>query len=166
MALMILSTALACRATEWDEFAARDASFSIRTPGPLEVSIDTIDTPFGVVRSVRHLHADDERSFGVSYADYPEALLRQSTAAELLDDARERTITSLDAKLLGEETIELGRFAGRSLRLEAAGGAITVQSRLYMVRSRLYHVVAVTRRDEAASPDVRRFLDSFQLLRR
>ncbi len=163
IALAGLVAALACQAPEWQDFIARDASFRVQTPGALVETTDTTETSFGLVRSVRYLHSEDGGSFGVSYADYPRALVRRTNSKKLLDEARERALTSLDAKLVREQNIAFGPYAGRSLLLESAGGTITVQSRLILVGARLYHVVAVTDRDEADSPDVLRFLDSFQL---
>ena len=102
--------------------------------------------------------------YGVSYSDYSESLVKQTSTEKMLDSGRDGALANTQSKLLSESAISLDGYPGREITASSPDGKFTARVRVYLVNSRLYQTIVVIPNEVASSPDVLRFLDSFHLL--
>ncbi len=151
--------------SEWVSVTAEDGTFSFRMPGEATRTTRHLTTPVGPVPVQVHMYQTAEESFMVNYTDYPPEVLGELSVEELLDGARDGAIASSAGMLLEHRSIDLEGVPGRAVRISAAGGEVEVQGRFFVVDTRLYQILATTSTEDATSPRVASFLDSFVLHR-
>ncbi|HLJ94684.1 MAG TPA: DUF1559 domain-containing protein, partial [Gemmataceae bacterium] len=154
----------------WKEFTSKQGGFTVAFPAvPQETNISQ-KSPQGNVEV--HLAMctmpADQGHYQVTYTDLSEALLKQlgvADAARMLDNLPQQTKTLLPgAKPPGEmKKITLNGNPGREFTLELPGKG-PVLFRVYVVKNRVYQLMAMSAKDPASSPDVQRFFDSFKLI--
>lgn len=135
------------------------AGFSVAMPGEAKNEIHTINTDIGPVTLNMYVLETGDWAYIAGYSDYPSF---PNGVAAALDGARDGALKSSQSTLLSEEIISLAGHSGRELRMEGPRG-LTTRLRLVVVGTRLYQVGVVTKKDDAFSPKVRAFLDTFRL---
>jgi hypothetical protein len=102
------------------------------------------------------------RSFGITYSDYPAHVIRATPAEARLNGARDGAVKAVRGRLRSEKRLTLNGFPGRELEIEVGGKGAAV-TRLYAVDSRMFILTVGGPDVKPDDPDVKRFLDSFQL---
>jgi hypothetical protein len=148
----------------WKQFVDKDGGFVVSMPGiPLKQQVIR-KTPVGPLRLVVFVgeRKQEETAFIVSYCDFPELVLKNSSLDKRLDDARNRAVADAHGKLTGEKKVNLEGHPGRELSFEVAGGGV-VHMRFYAVKDRLYQVLVAGSKNRMVARSGDRFLDSFRL---
>jgi len=147
----------------WKEFRSSEGAFSVLMPGTPEESTETLSTEIGPLNLHSFTVNQRERSYGVVYADYPEALVQNTDPEGILDGARDGAVAKVQGKLLSESFIDLDNHPGREIKVESSDRTATLRARVYLVNNRLYQTVWAGPKEDSSSEEVDRFLDSFEL---
>lgn len=147
----------------WKRVSSTEGSFSILMPGtPIERSQTEI-TDFGPVDFAQFLfESADGTEYVVMYADMPEELFEVFAPDEMLDAFAPRIVQKTSGELIHELVVRVDGHEGREVKVRTADGLIT-KMRGYLVGKRNYQVGVVTSPERQFSPDVQKFLDSFEL---
>ena len=147
----------------WKEFSSSEGSFSILMPGEPTEQTKTVNTKAGAIDLHLFIFQQKNVAYFVSYVEYQEELVQANNAEKLLDGARDGAVSNVQGKLLNEVSISLEKYPGREIRIQVPDGKHTIQTRMYLVKNRLYQVMIVTPKEDSFSKDVTKFLDSFKL---
>lgn len=165
-ALLLLSAAAAPAAaqTPWVPYASADGRFEAAFPGEPKIADVTDASGRRKLDLIVEL-ADDEAYF-VSVSYFPPGTQAGVSTAEVLDkiENASRQKEFANATILSREPVTLGRWQGRELAMRNDAGLI-YRARLFWVGTMLYQVVTIVGEARAAQAPVRRFLDSFKILK-
>ncbi len=149
----------------WKRFASTEGKFSVLFPGEPTVIKQAVPYADGQTTEINAFYLErsqEETTYAVAYNDFP---FGDAVPPDLLkrafDTGRDRMIG--DAKLLNEQEITLGKFAGREFKFVNPNGKVT-RARMYYVNGRLYQVMVETLREKYLTKSMEGFLSSFQLL--
>jgi len=155
---------------EWRRFEPDMGGFSALFPGTPEKQTETVPTAAGTIETVFFLVEQGGMGYSVNLADYPEAYFSESDVELMLDGAREGAVLNVGGQLLEENQITLDGHPGRALKIAVDSASspqvedeFLVHARFYLVGNRLYVLQAISTEQSSLSPDIERFLDSFQL---
>jgi hypothetical protein len=151
---------------DWQRVAPLEGGFSVLMPGTPAERKQAADSPMGSIQINTFTLVKDRDEFTVAFTDYPAAILK-SKPETILEGVRIGVEADLQAKLLDERPTSLDGYPGRQYRLEVPasrfpGGGI-YRVRAYLVKQRLYQVVAVTPKATVSSMDSEKFFQSFRL---
>jgi hypothetical protein len=153
----------AADAPEWKEFASREGRFKILLPAaPKTYDLDT-ESDFG--KGVLHMNVSHSGKslYGANYSDFP-AEIKKASLKEIYNSSRDGAVANLKGKLVSEKDIKLGKYPGREVRIDVAGGKQLFRARIYLVEQRLYQVVVLGTPEIATSKETDKFMDSFHLV--
>jgi hypothetical protein len=148
------------------EFASKEGGFSVLLPGtPNETKIP-IPAPPGGKRTTQYLFAVNRGNgaYLVSYQDNPEL---EKVSAEKAQEALKRAQTGVqnmfNGKLMNEKAITFQGNPGREFSTEVPAGPGVCRSRIYLVKGRLYQLIAVGVKEFPTTPEAEQFFNSFKL---
>jgi hypothetical protein len=153
---------------EWKEFTSKDGGFSVSFPSsPKEMTLSQ-PTPLG--KFDFHAFAvelpGNAGGYTVMYFDLPEAMAKQPGVTDQILNTIPQQLKSNapNANLTTEvKKITLGGHSGREFAVEMPGKG-TAHVRVFLVKNRLYQVIAGGAKERLSSPDTQRFLNSFKLM--
>ena len=148
---------------KWIEFSSQEGKFTAQFPSAPNKEVTQAPSPIGPIDSVIIAAQLGEAMFGVSYADYPDKILKDFKLDAGLDGARNGAINNIGGKLVKEEQIT---FAGQKARAfeataTAEGMNLRYESRLFFVSPRLYQLIVVSKAEDKVPSQ--KFFDSFEL---
>ena len=149
----------------WQEFTSAEGSFAIQMPGTPSYEKKNTSTAVGPIDM--HLFSLDlakDAVYIVMYSDYPD-VVAQAPADKVLDGGRDGALANVKGKLVGEQNMSLDGFPGREFTIEIPGKGM-MKLRTYLVRQRLYQIMAVGTNARIDSEDTVKYLTSFRLLTR
>ncbi len=152
----------------WQEFKPANAGFAILMPALAQVEQETLDTLFGQITLIRHAAKFDNMVFSAAYSSLPADLITTYPAEQLLKALQEGGVSDYNGRLLSSKEIKLGDYSGIEVMLEVPdnkrmpGGGV-LRTRLYLVGNVLYEINHLGSKRQSISPDIKRFMDSFQL---
>ena len=160
----------ACAQAEWKEFRSKEGGFTVLTPVTPVYRKQASTTPGGTFEAHLFTATAALLNYAVIYLDLPEAQVAESGPATVLEANRDSFVEGARGKLAADQKVTLEGHPGREFRVERPGDAQApakeYRVRQYLVRNRLYQVIAVSPRVESPSPDQERFLRSFKLLKK
>ncbi len=156
----------------WKEFSSQEGFFSVLLPGTPAQQSQKINTTAGPLDYFTYALQTGLASYFIAYVDFPEVPDDASGVKKILDGGRDGALAIANGKLIAEAEISLKGIPGRALTIEGANALI--KARVYLAGLRLYILMMVTNKEQAASPEsvklyeatVSRFLDSFKLTAR
>jgi hypothetical protein len=98
------------------------------------------------------------------YSDYPETILK-APADKVLDGGRDGALANTEGKLVSDQGLSLDGFAGREFIIEIPGKGL-MKLRTFLVRQRLFQVMAMGTKEKIEHEDTGKYLASFRLLAR
>jgi hypothetical protein len=151
------------RSEEWILYRSTTGGFVVEAPGSFQEQRETLQTPHGPLEMYTFdCKSKGERPwFTLMYTDYPSSILMQGSET-ILNSSRDGAVARIRGQLLSEQRISLNGYPGREIIVES--GQVEGKIRLYLVKQRLYGVMATTFHSQLSSREVSRFLDSFKLL--
>jgi hypothetical protein len=148
----------------WKPFESSDGAVRINLPGTPDETEETIDTAPRPRKIHRVVATAEPSSYTVRYEDCDPAAVRDPKS--LLDFHRDEILAQSRGRLVREQKISLARQPGRELEIEAPGandaGPDLLRCRVYLVRSRVYVVVARFPKDKPPRDDLKAFFSSFK----
>ena len=144
----------------WIEFHSKEGAFSILIPQQPTRKADRTETASGTIESVLFTANSDRISYQIGYFDLPFAPSEVDQINQALDRGRDGGLANSKGELISETPITLDCHLGREIKAKLPDGFL--MARVYLVKQRLYAIMAIMR-GEIASADTIRFLDSFKL---
>jgi hypothetical protein len=99
--------------------------------------------------------------YTVGCTEIPKGVTALKTSDEMLDDGIAGS--AMVGKVVSKKTIKLGNIEGREAVIEALEGKVKIRLRVFIAKDRLYQVVTLTTKANAAATEITDFLDSFKL---
>ena len=150
----------------WIDFSPEHGGFVVSMPSnPTQQIMPTKSESTQMNVYVYVSLGPDGAAYLVSYADVPSPPTNQTQTTKALDDVRNGQLESTKGDLKTEAMISLEGNQGRELKIITPTG--TIISRIFIVKTRLYQLMAITPEavvgSEASTRDNARFLSSFKL---
>ena len=147
----------------WKEFFDVGGRFAVLLPGEPAATEEIVQTRAGNVtlHQFSMQRGKENGQYFVQYLDFSDELLQGKTAEQVLKNAGSADAFNRDGKIMGEQALALGPYAGREVQVET--GQSSIKIRLYLVDRRLYKMLVVLPKGRTFSPDDERFLASFRL---
>jgi hypothetical protein len=143
----------------WVKFSSEAGHFSILMPVKPTESKQDVATKLGpMVNNVFMAVTPAGHAYALSYADYP---ANNVDPQETLDKVRDGAVNGIKGQLVKSTNITHKSYPGREFQATVGDGLYT--SRVYLVGTRLYQMVAMGPKDRISAADINRFLTSFEL---
>lgn len=157
-------------ASTWQAFTSEENSFSVLLPAEPTHQAQPVPNADGTVNEM-DMFVVIEGNVGYtinvsSLADFPPERLALG-ADVLLSDGRDAALASMSGTLRSAEDITLDGFPGQHIEFEFSTTQLPNGEgvmRLYMTDANVYQLMAIGSQGQLPAEDVKRFLDSFQLL--
>jgi len=167
---------------EWQELVSPEGRFSVQMIGAAKLKTQEQDTAVGRIVLNTYMAITPAGGFGVSYADFPQPAESAERVVAILNGARDQVLaTDKNRKLLIEQEINVGGYAGREWLVADAANDMLFRAWTFMAGARLYQVLMLTsvrpafaKGQPSARPEDRdaeyeamskKFFGSFKLLR-
>jgi hypothetical protein len=163
--ILVVIVLVGCPKETWEEFSSSRGGFSVILPSIPQKEKYTGGTPFGEVTV--HMFSVEYGGivYLVGYSDYPDSVVETRSAEEILNSARDGSLAALEGKLLSEESITCEEYPGKMVKIEPKDGTLLYQSRIYLVKGRVYQTAVISSVEKAGIDEVKNFMDSFRLNR-
>jgi hypothetical protein len=159
-----VSSATGGDAAQWKEFSSTDGAFKVLMPGDPKEKVKTIKK--AMMRVDLHEFTADAGShiYTVTYGVFPETFTKKLTEKDVNDILDAMAQPDPDYKVLGARSIAIDGGVGREIKTEGEMMGVAVRGVVhgYMVKQHLYQVAEFAPKDEAASLDDSKFLNSFK----
>jgi hypothetical protein len=149
----------------WKPFSSPEGGFTVLFPGQPNADKGNTNTAansnnlqsFSVLR-------ENEALYVVSYKDVVETLIQNSrNPNKVLASVVSGIEKGSKGKVLGENSISLGNFPGREIRIRLEKNIILL-GRIYLVNKRVYQLFVVTNQEANLTKSIDGFFKSFQVL--
>jgi len=146
--------------SKWIEFSPKDGAFSIMIPDqPAQRSLSH-NTDKGHGDAPLFELTKDDIKYVITYLDYPFSV-EAGERDKLLTMGAEAGITNVGGKVVSNKAITLDIYPGREVEGEMQG--IVYQSRVFLVKQRLYLLIVWTPSKKTGTENAMKFLESFKL---
>ncbi len=136
-------------------YAPSGGGFSVQMPGPVQEQTD----PNGTHMFLSEVNG---KAFIVGYTEFGSHLkVTKSNADMLLDAARNGMVQNAQSKVASETRITFHGRPGRDYKLVTKEGYI-MHLRMILAETRLYQVGVAAPKEDANSPEIKKFIDSFR----
>jgi len=124
-----------------------------------------IDSSLGKLTIYLYSTSNSSGYFLASYGDYPVGPKDANQAESVLDGVRDGIQTGSKSEIVSEKKILLDSYPGREIttRKTDQGEVVVFKWRVYLVGRRLYENAVGTLQKDSESPDIMKFLTSFDL---
>jgi hypothetical protein len=153
----------------WQNFQSSEGGFSVEFPTAPESQVWTgRDDDFGQVYRGVFTSTYQNMTYRVYYTVVSGGLGQFGTPDQILEMVRDGAVKDYKAKVLSSKPGSLGNYAGLEYSLDAPdskalpGGGV-IQSRVYLINDRIYAVEHLGPKRNSLLPDIKKFLDSFQV---
>ena len=159
----------------WQTFNSPEGRFSVVVPTEPKAEVREVDSVVGKLTLYSYASSSEAAYLMVSYGDYPNEPADAAIAEKVLDGVREGVLKSIGGEVISASKIVLkGRASSGAPLIEYPGREFTgnkIQDgseiyyswKVYLVGRRLYQLAAITNKANATSPDISKFLTSFQV---
>jgi hypothetical protein len=153
----------------WQDFHSSEGGFSAEFPAAPESQVWTgRDDNFGQVYRGVFTSTYQNMTYRVYYMVVSGGLEQFGTPDQTLVMVRDGAAKNYKAKVLGSKPGNLGNYAGLEYSLDAPdskalpGGGV-IQSRVYLINDRIYAIEHIGPKKNSLLPDIKKFMDSFQV---
>jgi hypothetical protein len=147
-----------CSSSPWKEYKSPDGKFSVLLPGTPELRPEQD----GWQMLSATLKADRDLLFSIRYKDFP-APLSPAEFDQMAGYSRDGLANKNGNKLLDEKPVQTGKYTGKENRIAIGQFDDVSISRSFAVANRYYSLTVTVPKKSADSPEVAKFLDSFQI---
>ncbi|QZY55848.1 hypothetical protein [Crassaminicella profunda] len=146
-------------------FNCEDGGFSVDFPEEPKDEVQTLQTPLGNIDLHMYIVEKEDIAYICMYNDYPEELIKQAKADDLLVGACNGAVANVNGKNQKVTDVTLGEYPGKDLTydLEKDGRSVKAHQKIYLVGNRLYQMNIATDKEEENKESINKFFDSFKL---
>lgn len=151
-------------AQAWQTFSSKTGGFSVQMPGAPKYEKRAVPSAAGQLSLNNYTVATNggATAYIVSFTDYPAKVVGSADPAKMLIGARDGQLKNLQATATADKAISLNGNPGRDTSFKNAKG-FTGRCKSFLVKNRLYQVLALTTNSSTPASDFAKFVDSFQL---
>lgn len=159
-----LLVAAAALAQGWVTYSPPQGTFSVLLPGKPRFEKSTVASEAGPLALHNYTVGANggATAYIVSFTDYPAAVIAKADPQKMLAGARDGQLKNLQATATSDKVIALDGSPGRDVQFKNAKG-FTGRCKMFLVKNRLYQVLALTTNGTGTSADFAKFVDSFKL---
>ena len=150
----------------WEKFISPEGRFHVLMPAKPASEAKEVDSSIGKLTLYVFSASNAKGYFMASYGDYPVEPKDAAQGEAVLDGVQVGVLKGIEAEALpGAKKITLGGFSGRefSAKKEMQGMKVVFNWRIYLAGRRLYQLAVVTQDTTAPSPEIGKFLTSFDI---
>lgn len=164
--LVLLFAASSAWAQNWVIVNPGDGKYAVHMPGHAKQTVQKVDTESGPVELHQAVvELGDDEAYVTTYADYSDKALQGQTPEARLTAVQAASLKAVNSKHLRfERAFSLSKWPARAYASDTGDGLV-YSARIYLVGNRLYQNIAVTSAAKAESANVKRFLDSFRVIK-
>lgn len=162
--VLLIAAAPAMAQTSWVPYVSADGRFEAAFP--VEPKIADLADASGRRKLDLIVELADDEAYFVSVSYFPagtEAGVPTAQVLQKIENASKQGDFA-NATILGNQPVTLGRWQGRELAMRGDKGLV-YRARLFWVGTTLYQVVTIVGEARTVQAPVRRFLDSFKILK-
>jgi hypothetical protein len=152
--------------SEWQTVVGRDLRFRLEMPAPAQESKAAEKEKGHASERIAWHSTRDGDMYDFDYVDYAPGWFAdqdsKAMARELGRGEAEKAFPTDKYKYVKDEPVQLQGWDGYALDIEAPGGA-QIQMRTYIVKDRLYRLLATAKPNDEARAVAARFLGSLRL---
>jgi len=156
-----------CDISGWKQYVSPEGGFSVKMPAEPKAQKIILDTEVG--RTYLNIYIlnrkDDEFVYSIGYVDYPASLFQLKKADKILDDGRDGAVRNIKGKLISESKIAIDKNPGREVTIESTIGDAVLKAKFFLVGQRMYQLMVTTSKKMSNSYQIKKFLDSFELIK-
>lgn len=142
----------------WQEYRSEEGHFKVLMPGKVSVMRKEVPLQEKVVLHIHLVEVSKDLAFMVMFGDNHSALEASKRLQGVVDGVGGRLQFSLNTQL-GPDKIP-----GKDFLTDTNKGQAAYRCRVYLKQDRLYQVAVISRvKQYATSPDVEKFLNSFEI---
>jgi hypothetical protein len=155
-------------ADNWKTFTSKEGNFQLKMPSDVQYSTQITDDGKGTMHKFGAEVDNGHTAYMVMYLDLTKERLKEVSPAEIVADVAKGIAAGTMSKLLKDEKIKWRGHEGRQLVLEgkADGKATYMTYRVIQVKGRSYQFLVISDLKAPAPEDIKKFLDSFEPLRK
>ncbi|MDT4898643.1 MAG: hypothetical protein QOH25_3720 [Acidobacteriota bacterium] len=149
----------------WEKFNSPEGKFNVLMPSKPKAQTSEVDSAIGKLTLYVYASPSSIGYFAVSYGDYPVEPKDASQKESVLDRVQNGILSNLKTEPVSAKKISLYGHPGRefSAKKMVEGADAVFNWRILLVGNRLYQLVAVTAQKDSESPEVAKFITSFEL---
>ncbi len=152
----------------WTEFTSTEGRFSVWMPGAPNQQTQPVTTDSGSIDLIVFTAEDRSGGYAVMYSDFPGGV-SPANANAVLETTMQGGVSNMQGTLLRQSNITLRGYAGREIQVDVPAQnsqpASLLTARYYLVDNRLYQLLVITHKDQPTSDALRKFFDSFNLIK-
>lgn len=158
-------TLFGCKRITLEPFSHKEGQFTVRAPGPMKYSEQTIKILFYKVKIHAFQKHIKNRIFTLSYNDLPLLVTKLSSTSKLLSNSAQGTLKKFKSgKMLSQKPIKQGTIPGLEYRAFGMKDSFELDfyGRVFIRNSRFYHVLAIQKK--GTDPQIAyRYIRSFRI---
>lgn len=138
--------------------------FTISMPGNPDHNESTAPSAAGPLPIHLYTVSEGYEGFIAGYTEFPEYLIENSNAEQMLDSMQEGAISNIQGEVTSQRSITLDGYPGKEVVGSSPTKNIAFTLRIYLVKPKLYMVLYTQYgKDKTISEAGTKFIDSFQL---
>ena len=98
---------------------------------------------------------------------YPDTLIHSDFTDQIesfFRSAIDGAVSNVQGKLLSENSITMGAYPGRAIKVDYMNGLAIINMRFYLVQNNMYMLETISETSKDDNISIKRFFDSFELL--
>jgi hypothetical protein len=163
--MIFIGSGVSWGAPVWKELSSKADQFSVSMPGDPQFKSAKIEKNYGSIEAHQWVvETEDGTGFVALANEYPSSYVEKVDPQVILDEVQKAALGS-KGQLRREKKIQVGGYPGRETVIEIFERVI--YSRRILVKSRLYQLVVAMKpaNERALSNDIKKYFDSFKLLK-
>jgi hypothetical protein len=166
LCLSAVPFAARAQSTDWQTIVAPDLRFRLEMPAPVDKAVSPEKESGHTAPRIAWTSRRDGQNFDFDFADYETGWFTKRDARvmakELGRGDAEKAFSKDKYKYVRDEPVDQQGWDGYALDIEDPSGVLVVM-RTYIVKDRLYRLLATATADPKTRSDANRFLNSFKL---
>ena len=149
---------------EWVNYESPDKDFELLFPQLPKEQSQLMNSDFGpiqinmVVYEAQNSELEENMVYGLAFMDYPKDFLPLNQTEKI-----QNSVFNVHGILTSEKIINLKKFPGREIRVSFNEGKGVINSRFYLIGSRMVMLQVITDQRKDFNKSINEFLDSFKL---
>ncbi len=152
----------------WQRFTSTAGRVSVLFPGAVKHRLDIVDSPLGHIKEHRFSWVGRNLELDASYSDLPRLALIFGGYKKIFSEAQKALMEATHGELKAYHLNKWGRYRAADMEFEVLPNgknkrAQIGQARFFLVKRRLYVLVALTNQPKPDLMSLEKFFGSFRL---
>jgi len=174
LSLIVFSTSLSAQSASWYSYKDSVNNFCVQFPEKPLVEAKTIGGEGTNINQsfifLDYYETGDKSNlyYGIIINEYPAALMNNDSpyfSMGFYKYSIDGMVNSVNGKILSDKEISFNNITGHDVKIELDEGALIMNCRFLLIKSRLYVIGARTKAAQDNNEDIKTFIDSFKMLK-